>query len=44
MPLLASFLRKSNRALKLATLELLTTLLANYGNKDFRISIFTNYF
>jgi cullin-associated NEDD8-dissociated protein 1 len=32
MPLLASFLRKNNRALRLATLELLCILITNYGS------------
>ncbi|XP_062521004.1 cullin-associated NEDD8-dissociated protein 1-like isoform X2 [Corticium candelabrum] len=32
IPLLASFLRKNNRALRLATLELLRILISNYGS------------
>lgn len=31
MPILASFLRKNHRALKLSTLTLLDTLIKNYG-------------
>ena len=35
MPILASFLRKNQRALKLSTLTTLNVLVTNYGKKSF---------